>query len=180
MSLTHIMLQPWCRLKGSQAVAVVAVVPQTLEQLQLGYKCQQRHCPPCILVSLGMCEQTVRATVTQGASTCCAACRYPQLMQALMTRFGGHPYDELDLLPFNVVDPVKRTPLENLWGMGHNRNELVRDTTGQQAVHATAVLASRWLSRHLPPSCSASCHALHAVLLLAMGLLSFFEFTVLL
>jgi hypothetical protein len=49
-------------------------------------------------------------------------------MQALMTRFGGHPYDELDLLPFNVVDPVKRTPLENLWGMGHNRNELVRDT----------------------------------------------------
>jgi hypothetical protein len=47
-------------------------------------------------------------------------------MQALMTRFGGHPYDEMDLLPFNVVDPVKRTPLENLWGMGYNRNELVR------------------------------------------------------
>jgi hypothetical protein len=46
-------------------------------------------------------------------------------MQALMTRFGGHPYDEMDMLPFNVVDPVKRTPLENLWGMGHNRNELV-------------------------------------------------------
>lgn len=42
-----------------------------------------------------------------------------------MTRFGGHPYDEMDLLPFNVVDPVKRTPLENLWGMGYNRNELV-------------------------------------------------------
>jgi hypothetical protein len=29
-------------------------------------------------------------------------------MQALMTRFGGHPYDEMDMLPFNVVDPVKR------------------------------------------------------------------------
>jgi hypothetical protein len=43
-----------------------------------------------------------------------------------MSRFGGHPYDEMDLLPFNVVDPVKRTPLENLWGMGYNRNELVR------------------------------------------------------
>jgi hypothetical protein len=46
-------------------------------------------------------------------------------MQALMTRFGGHPYDEMDMMPFNVVDPVKRTPLENLWGMGYNRNELV-------------------------------------------------------
>jgi hypothetical protein len=52
--------------------------------------------------------------------------RYPQLMAALMARFGGHPYDQMDLLPFNVVDPVKRTPLENMWGMGHNRNELVR------------------------------------------------------
>lgn len=50
--------------------------------------------------------------------------KYPQLLQALMSRFGGHPYDEMDLLPFNVVDPVKRTPLENLWGMGYNRNEL--------------------------------------------------------
>jgi hypothetical protein len=51
-------------------------------------------------------------------------------MQALMTRFGGHPYDEMDLLPFNVVDPVKRTPLENLWGMGYNRNELVSGCWG--------------------------------------------------
>lgn len=59
-----------------------------------------------------------------------ASPRYPQLMQALMTRFGGHPYDEMDLLPFNVVDPVKRTPLENLWGMGYNRNELVGSWRG--------------------------------------------------
>lgn len=51
--------------------------------------------------------------------------RYPQMMQALMARFHGHPYDTLDLLPYNVVDPVKKTPLENLWAMGHNRNELV-------------------------------------------------------
>lgn len=31
-------------------------------------------------------------------------------------------------MPYQVVDPVKKTPLENLWnlwGMGHNRNELV-------------------------------------------------------
>jgi hypothetical protein len=51
--------------------------------------------------------------------------RYPQMMQALMARFHGHPYDTMDLLPYNVVDPVKKTPLENLWAMGHNRNELV-------------------------------------------------------
>ncbi|WIA34330.1 hypothetical protein OEZ86_012669 [Tetradesmus obliquus] len=50
--------------------------------------------------------------------------KYPQMMQALMARFHGHPYDTLDLLPYNVVDPVKKTPLENLWAMGHNRNEL--------------------------------------------------------
>lgn len=42
-----------------------------------------------------------------------------------MARYGGHPYDTLDMLPYNVVDPVKRTPLENLWALGHNRNELV-------------------------------------------------------
>lgn len=60
--------------------------------------------------------------------------RYPQLLQALMMRFGGHPYDEMDLLPFNVVDPVKRTPLENLWGMGYNRNELVRGGVGHSGV----------------------------------------------
>lgn len=28
-------------------------------------------------------------------------------------------------MPYHVVDPVKKTPLENLWAMGHNRNELV-------------------------------------------------------
>jgi hypothetical protein len=47
------------------------------------------------------------------------------MMQALMARFRGHPYDTMDMLPYNVVDPVKKTPLENLWAMGHNRNELV-------------------------------------------------------
>lgn len=51
--------------------------------------------------------------------------RYPQYIAALMQRFGGHPYETMDMLPFNVVDPVKKTPLENLWHMGHNRNELV-------------------------------------------------------
>eukprot|EP00878_Enallax_costatus_P015949 GHUV01016722.1.p1 GENE.GHUV01016722.1~~GHUV01016722.1.p1 ORF type:complete len:458 (+),score=126.66 GHUV01016722.1:249-1622(+) len=50
--------------------------------------------------------------------------KYPQYMAALMQRFGGHPYETMDMLPFNVVDPVKKTPLENLWAMGHNRNEL--------------------------------------------------------
>eukprot|EP00775_Hariotina_reticulata_P013088 gene13088-13215_t len=50
--------------------------------------------------------------------------KYPELIQALMQRYGGHPYETMDMLPFNVVDPVKKTPLENLWYMGHNRNEL--------------------------------------------------------
>lgn len=47
-----------------------------------------------------------------------------------MARYHGHPYDTLGMLPFNVVDPVKKTPLENLWAMGHNRNELVRQLAG--------------------------------------------------
>lgn len=51
-------------------------------------------------------------------------------MAALMQRYGGHPYDTMDNLPFNVVDPVKKTPLENLWAMGHNRNELVSSARG--------------------------------------------------
>lgn len=68
--------------------------------------------------------QQVSHACELGASA--ALHRYPQFMAALMQRYGGHPYDTMDNLPFNVVDPVKKTPLENLWAMGHNRNELVR------------------------------------------------------
>jgi hypothetical protein len=86
-------------------------------------------------------------------------------MQALMTRFGGHPYDELDLLPFNVVDPIKRTPLENLWGMGHNRNKLVRDTQDMSASMPLLCLRHAGCQAISFMLCSSSCRFVrHAVL----------------
>jgi hypothetical protein len=58
-----------------------------------------------------------------------------------MQRYGGHPYETMDMLPFNVVDPVKKTPLENLWFMGHNRNELVGGAvSGQHPLSVPLVL----------------------------------------
>lgn len=70
------------------------------------------------------------------------------MMQALMARFHGHPYDTLDLLPYNVVDPVKKTPLENLWAMGHNRNELVSFGCRNVTTLGTSTLSSCCGSQH--------------------------------
>eukprot|EP00879_Flechtneria_rotunda_P029885 GHRR01032349.1.p1 GENE.GHRR01032349.1~~GHRR01032349.1.p1 ORF type:complete len:357 (+),score=99.80 GHRR01032349.1:257-1327(+) len=53
--------------------------------------------------------------------------KYPQLLQALMQRYGGHPYETRDMLPYNIVDPVKKSPFRNLWALGHNRMELPQE-----------------------------------------------------
>jgi hypothetical protein len=45
-------------------------------------------------------------------------------MAALMRRFGGHPYEQGDVLDFKALDPTKSV-YDNLLAMGYNDNELV-------------------------------------------------------
>jgi hypothetical protein len=85
------------------------------------------------------------------------------MMQALMARYHGHPYDTMDLLPYNVLDPIKKTPLENLWAMGHNRNELVRA--------ALAAVGCCCLRGCTTVADSDQCTALSPCLLKVMGVL---------
>jgi len=50
-------------------------------------------------------------------------------MAALMRRFGGHPYENGDMMDFKTLDP-KRPLHENLLAIGYNNNELVRCGVG--------------------------------------------------